>query len=77
MRRTMKCLSALASLALLSGCASGSAAIVDAGKLCRDWRHQSVSKDDRLTDRTASGIEGSNDARVNWGCKPGANTSKS
>ena len=56
---------------LLNGCAS--AFVVTANELCRDWRHQTVSKNDTLTDKTASGIEGSNDARVNWGCKPGEN----
>jgi hypothetical protein len=49
---------------------------VTADELCRDWRHQSVSKDDKLTDKTASGIEGSNDARANWGCRPGENVAK-
>lgn len=77
MRRIPKCLSGLAALALLSGCAKGSVGIVDLGPLCRDWKHQSVSKDDKLTDKTASGIEGSNDARVNWGCAPNKNTAKS
>lgn len=60
---------------LLSGCAS--AFVVTASELCKDWRHQSVSKEDKLTDKTASGLEGSNDARVNWGCKPGENAAKS
>jgi uncharacterized protein YceK len=75
MRRMLLCLTALSALALLSGCSS--AIVVTASELCRDWRHQSVSKDDKLTDKTASGIEGSNEARVNWGCKPGENISKS
>ena len=77
MQRMLKCAIALASLALLNGCASGSAAIVELESLCRDWRHQSVSKDDKLTEKTAAGIETSNDSRVNWGCKPGSNTAKS
>jgi hypothetical protein len=59
---------------LLTGCSS--AFVVTADELCRDWRHQSVSKDDKLTDKTASGIEGSNDARANWGCRPGENVAK-
>jgi len=32
-----------------------------------------VSKHDKLTERTASDLEADNDARVNWGCKPGEN----
>jgi hypothetical protein len=75
MRRTLKCSLALLSPVLLTGCSS--AFVVTADELCKDWRHQTVSKADKLTDATASGIEGSNDARVNWGCAPGQNTSKS
>ncbi len=77
MRRMLKCMIALASPALLSGCSGSIAAIANADALCKDWRHQTVSKSDKLTDKTASGIEGSNEARVNWGCKPGENASKS
>lgn len=77
MQRTLKCASALACLALLSACSKGSVAIVDIGALCADWRHKTVSKNDKLTERTASDIEADNDSRVNWGCAPGKNTAKS
>jgi len=39
-------------------------------ELCGSWRYQDVSKNDKLTEKTASGIEGSNKARTNWGCHP-------
>lgn len=75
MRRTALFLSMLISPVLLTGCAQSIVATAD--QLCKDWRHQTVSKDDRLTDKTASGLEGSNEARVNWGCAPGQNKAKS
>lgn len=59
--------------ALLAGCATPSPVFVPADKLCRSWRHQTVSKHDKLTDQTAAGIEGSNEARPAWGCARGAN----
>lgn len=59
---------------LLSGCAKSY--VVTADELCRSWRHQTVSKDDKLTDGTASGIEGNNNARPAWGCQYGENKSK-
>jgi hypothetical protein len=65
----------LASLALLSGC-SQTVAVIAVEELCQSWRHQSVSKRDKLTDETASQIEGNNKARPAWGCKPGENTSE-
>lgn len=71
----------LLSLALLAGC-SGTPAVIVKGKkgnvsnLCRDWRHMTVSKDDRMTEETASQIEASNLSRPNWGCKFGANSAK-
>lgn len=73
MRKMLRFASALPVLALLSGCSGGSVAIVDTGALCKDWRHKTVSKHDKLTERTASDLEADNDARVNWGCKPGEN----
>lgn len=51
-------------------------AVIATDQLCRSWRHQTVSKHDRLTDRTAAGIEGNNKARPAWGCQPGANRAK-
>lgn len=47
--------------------------IVTAEELCRDWRHQTVSKNDRLTQETAEQIEANNLSRPNWGCKLGEN----
>jgi hypothetical protein len=66
----------LLSLGLLSGCAGKPAEIVDKVALCKDWQHKTVSKDDVLTDGTASILEADNKSRVNWGCKWGANTAK-
>jgi hypothetical protein len=60
----------LASLALLAGCSSG-IAVIATEELCRDWRRVTVSKNDKLTDGTATQIEASNKSRPNWGCKYG------
>jgi len=49
--------------------------IVTAEELCKDWRHQTVSKHDKLTQETAEQIEVNNLSRVNWGCKLGDNRS--
>lgn len=73
MPRMLKCAALLASLALLSGCNPPFAVIVTE-KLCDDWRHQTVSRRDKITDETASGIEASNNSRPNWGCKYGEPT---
>lgn len=59
----------------LSGCATGFVATAE--NLCKDWRHQTVSKDDKLTDKTASQVEASNESRVNWGFEAGKNKAKS
>lgn len=61
---------------LLSACAGSPAAIVNADALCRDWRHQTVSKADKITDQTATDIEANNKSRPNWGCEYGANKAK-
>ena len=47
--------------------------VVTADELCKDWRHQSVSRNDKLTQETAEQIEASNGSRVNWGCAPREN----
>jgi hypothetical protein len=52
-----------------SGCSK--TMIVTAEELCQDWRHQTVSKHDKLTDGTATQIEASNKSRPNWGCRYG------
>ena len=70
MRRLPRLMMPLLGLGLLSGCSSG-LVVIAKDELCRGWRHQTISKDDKLTDKTASGIEGSNDARPAWGCAYG------
>ncbi len=49
---------------------------VDAEALCRSWKHQTVSKDDKLTQDTAAIAEGNNNARPTWGCQLGADKAK-
>ncbi len=66
----------LLSLGLLTGCATPSAVIANSDQLCKDWRHLTVSKRDKLTDKTAAGMEASNHSRENWGCKLGENAAK-
>jgi hypothetical protein len=73
MRKLLQRIALLAGLALLSACSSMPVAIVDREELCRSWRHQTVSKSDKLTEKTAAGIEGNNDARPAWGCAWGKN----
>lgn len=58
--------------ATASGC-SQTPMIVTADELCKDWRHQTVSKHDKLTQETAEQIEANNLSRPAWGCKPGEN----
>lgn len=78
MKRLLRLMMPLASLGLLPGCSSIPAeTVVDREQLCRSWRHQTVSKDDKLTDKTATGIEGNNGARTKWGCVWGRNQIKS
>lgn len=67
----------LASLALLTGCAkTPPPAPIAADRLCESWRHQTITKADKLTERTAAQIEGSNKARPEWGCAYGANKAR-
>ncbi len=75
MRKLLSTTLLLTSLVLLSGCGGAPAGIASA-ELCKSWRHQTVSKGDQLTDATASGIEGSNNARTAWGCKYGSSKAK-
>ena len=56
--------------AIVSGCSYGPM-IVTAEELCKDWRHQTVSKHD--TKETVEQIWVNNWSRVNWGCKLGEN----
>jgi hypothetical protein len=46
-------------------------------KLCQSWQHKTIKKADKLTDETASKIEGDNKARVEWQCEFGENRAKS
>ena len=64
----------LSAPALLGGCSN--TIVVTADKLCADWRHASVSKDDKMTDATASQIEASNKSRPAWGCEYGKNKAR-
>jgi hypothetical protein len=75
MRKSLKLIMVtLPVLALLQGCSQN--IVVTAEELCRSWRHQTVSKDDRITDGTAATIEGNNQSRGEWGCQPGQNKAK-
>lgn len=69
MSKMLKCASGLVCLGLLSGCALIPAGIVNSEALCADWKHQTVSKRDKITEETASQIEASNKSRPAWGCK--------
>jgi len=51
-----------------SGCSGGSIAIIGTNELCADWRPITVSKNDQLTEGTATQIEASNRTREVWGC---------
>lgn len=75
MRRMKRCGLTLSALVLLTGCSK--TVVVTADELCRDWQHQTVSKDDKLTQGTAEQIEGSNKSRPAWGCEYGQNRAKS
>lgn len=76
MSKVKRCAALLLLPVLLSACAGSPAAIVNADALCRDWRHQTVSKADKITDQTATDIEANNKSRPNWGCEYGANKAK-
>jgi hypothetical protein len=59
---------------LLIGCAGrADVATVDRDALCKDWRHGTISKQDKLTEETASQIEANNKSRPAWGCAYGRN----
>lgn len=75
MQRLNRLILPLASLALLSGCAN-KVAVIAIDELCKSWKHQTVSKKDILTEPTASGIEGNNNARPAWGCELGKDEAK-
>ncbi len=73
-RPLLRLMSALALPVLLTGCATQR--VVTVNELCASWRHQTISKADKLTDATASQIEGNNNARPTWGCQLGENKAK-
>lgn len=75
MSKQLKLISMLVSLGLLSGCGT-TKTFVETAELCKSWRHQTVSKNDVITDETASGIEGNNKARPAWGCEYGKDKPK-
>jgi hypothetical protein len=67
----------LALLVLLSACAKTEPpAPIAIDRLCEGWKHQTIRKADKLTDETASGIEGNNKSRDVWGCQYGQNKAK-
>lgn len=77
MRSIARCAFVLLSLGLLSGCAGTKPLVVTAAELCKDWQHQQISKDDKLTEGTATQIEANNKSRPAWGCAYGENKAKS
>ena len=69
-----KALALLAALAL-AGC-SPKYVVLSVDDLCQSWRHQTVSKADKLTQPTAAIADGNNRARPEWGCEPGKDQAK-
>lgn len=65
---------ALIAPVLLTGCAK--TVVVTASELCRSWKHQTVSKDDKITNDSAAIAEGNNKSRPEWGCEYGKNKEK-
>lgn len=57
-------------LVLLTGCGTSTAGIADVTLVCPSWREITVSKADKLTEKTARRIEGNNEARLAQGCPP-------
>ena len=72
MKLAKKLLLPVASLALLSGCAgTREPAPIAADQLCRSWTHSRISRDDKLTEKTAADTEARNNSRPAWGCEYG------
>jgi hypothetical protein len=62
----------------LTGCAkTPEPAPIAIGKLCESWRHKTIKPKDKLTEETASMLEGDNKARAEWQCEYGENRAKS
>lgn len=74
MRNLRNITAMLAAPVLLAGCSK--TVVVTADQLCQSWKHQTVSKDDKLTDKTAATAEGNNKSRPEWGCEYGQNKAK-
>lgn len=68
----MSCCAALAAI-VASGCVD-KMVLISQADLCKSWRHQSVSKEDKLTQGTAAIALGNNRSRPLWGCQHGQNT---
>jgi hypothetical protein len=72
MRRMKRCALLLTILGLSQGCALiQKPAPIARANLCRDWRHETISKDDQISEKTAAQIEAANKSRPAWGCKYG------
>lgn len=67
-RRPWLLRSALMLLVPLTGCARDTALTVDSAKICSVWEQIDTTKDDKLTEGTASKIERSNIGRESFGC---------
>lgn len=83
MREALRLTISLSALVLLSGCSgtlwsarTANQVTVEIGELCKSWRHKEIDKDDKLTQKTAMGIEGDNHSRTEWGCEYGRNQPK-
>ena len=64
----------LLSPALLTACVKTPLpAPIAADSLCSSWRHETISKNDKLTEKTAKQIEANNKSRPAWGCVYGEN----
>ncbi len=74
MKHTRKLLPLVASLALLSACApTPKPAPIAHDELCKSWTHGTISRDDKLTEKTAADQEARNNSRPAWGCEYGEN----
>ena len=63
--------------ATASGCSSTKPVILTAETLCKDWKVQTKSKNDKLTIETAATMAASNAARPEYGCYVDRNEARS
>lgn len=61
---------------LLAGCAKEYVMIAKEDLCEKGWKHQTVSKEDKMTEPTARIADGNNRARPAWGCEYGKNKAK-